>query len=44
MNGQLTIKANRKESNMGGRGSGGGRGGGGASAKTPNTNGMNKEE
>ena len=28
---------------MGGRGSGGGRGGGGA-AKTPNTNGMNKEE
>ncbi len=29
---------------MGGRGSGGGRGGGGASAKTPNTNGMNKEE
>ena len=29
---------------MGGRGSGGGRGGGGGAAKTPNTNGMNKEE
>ena len=29
---------------MGGRGSGGGRGGGGGAAKTPNTNGMSKEE
>ena len=29
---------------MGGRGSGGSRGGGGGAAKTPNTNGMNKEE